>query len=265
MENIIYFLSRIILNLFLPPSLPIIFLSLGIIKNRKKYLYYSLFILILLSSSIFSECLIRIAEFPFKYKSISSIPKAEFIVVLSSLDQKLNSSDEEDFEFIDSRRFFAGYNLFKSGKANKIIFTSAYKKFQKIKELEGNLLRSKALSLGLSESDILVTNPVLNTFDESNKVKELILKNGFNVDEVKIVLVTSAFHMQRALFLFRDQNMNIIPFPMDFKSNQEGFFSTLKNPLNWIPNSNNLHLSSISIKELLARTYFYTKNHFSFK
>ena len=37
----------------------------------------------------------------------------------------------------------------------------------------------------------------------------------------KVILVTSAFHMPRAQKVFQNQNLKVIPYPVDFRSSEK--------------------------------------------
>ena len=252
MNYLFYFLSRIFSNLILPPSLPIILLLIGILKRKNKYIFCSLIFFVILSSRIFSEILIRYVEYPWQYKQIDEIPQSEYVVVLSGGMKNLNSINN-NFEWNDPDRFFAGLKILKSGKAKKIIFTGAKSPFKKTEKLEGAILKEEAITLGVNPIDIVVTNPVFNTFQEAKAIK-FIFKNKKNP---RIILVTSAFHMNRAKYIFNNENISVIPFPVDFKKSNLKNFQIIKNPLNWIPNAENFYISSLIFKEIIGRYYYY--------
>ena len=60
------------------------------------------------------------------------------------------------------------------------------------------MLKQKALELGISSDQIVLTSIVSNTAEESLAVKELMAEHGLT----KIILVTSSFHLPRAKLLF---------------------------------------------------------------
>ena len=110
---------------------------------------------------------------------------------------------------------------------------------------EGFVLKDKAVSLGVPQSKILVTENVKNTYEESIAVTKLIPKNS------SLILVTSAFHMQRSKFLFEKQGFDIIPYPVDFK------ISNAKTSLiNFLPSVDSLNKASLFIRENIGRLYY---------
>ena len=64
--------------------------------------------------------------------------------------------------------------------------------------------------LGVADADIIIQNTSLDTDDEARNIKPI-------VGDASFVLVTSASHMPRALALFRQQGMDPIPAPTDYR------------------------------------------------
>ena len=61
--------------------------------------------------------------------------------------------------------------------------------------------------------------------------------------------------MKRAMKVFEREGINVIPYPVDFKTNQN-FISSLSNPLFWVPSSHYLNKSSQAIRELIGRIIY---------
>ena len=94
----------------------------------------------------------------------------------------------------------------------------------------------------------MITKKVQNTYEEANVISQLINKKS------KIILVTSAFHMNRAKFLFNKSGFNVFPYPVDFK-----FKNNKITILNFIPSADSLNRSSFVIREFLGRIYYHVK------
>ena len=110
---------------------------------------------------------------------------------------------------------------------------------------EGFLLKDKAISFGVPEAKILVSEKVKNTYEESIAVTKLIPNNS------SIILVTSAFHMHRSKYLYVNQGFEVIPFPVDFKST-----TTKISIMSFLPNLEALRKTSIFIRENIAILYY---------
>ena len=68
----------------------------------------------------------------------------------------------------------------------------------------------------------------------------------------RIVLVTQAFHMPRALRLFEDAGFDVLPAPTDFKSHGEDTLT----PADWVPQAYALHNSYYALHEWLGIAWF---------
>ncbi|MDC1023187.1 YdcF family protein, partial [Alphaproteobacteria bacterium] len=157
---------------------------------------------------------------------------------------QVGNKNYSTYEFSDPDRFFAGVELIKQKKSNKLIFTAGQLPWTENWKPEGYILKNKAVSLGV-RSQILVTSNVKNTYEESIAVTELIPSNS------SIALVTSAFHMHRSKYLFEKQGFNVTPFPVDFKTSSSKFTM-----LNFIPSVGALSATSIYIRENIGRLYY---------
>ena len=107
-------------------------------------------------------------------------------------------------------------------------------------------LKNYAVKYGVLEEDIIITKEVLNTYDEALAVSEVLGENK------TVILVTSAFHMNRAKLLFEKQGIKIIPYKVDFKSsiNPKLYF------IDFIPSSDALKTTEIALREVLGRIYY---------
>ena len=145
----------------------------------------------------------------------------------------------------------SGLMLIKSKKADKLIFTGGYSPFYPELPPEGYLYKKEAISFGVPKDKILTTGIVKNTFEESKAVKILL-----SMEKPKIILVTSAFHMHRSKKLFEKNSIEVIPYPVDFRSNHRLGISKFVNPAMYIPNATNLAQNSRVIREFIGRIVY---------
>jgi len=224
-----------------------------IIKKNRKFIYSAFIFLIVFSNGLVSDTLWRLLEYPWKRLDYSSVNFSDGIVVLSS-SRFMPPGNTKIIEWYDPDRFFAGIDLYKANKANRLIFTGGVNPFGAVLPPEGNIYIEEAISMGIPKKDLFTTYPVTNTLQEAKAIKQL-LNTEIVSSHKKIILVTSAFHMKRAKKVFEREGISIIPYPVDFKSNKS-FFSTLRNPLRWVPNSIYFFESSKAIREIIGRTFY---------
>jgi uncharacterized SAM-binding protein YcdF (DUF218 family) len=178
-------------------------------------------------------------------KPISAIDSADAIVVLSGMLEINEEGDSTYVEWGDPDRFFGGIALFKAGKAQKLVFTGGKMPWDRVKKTEGVVLKEYAISNGIPSKKIFVTKDVENTADEAVAVKELISSSK------KIILVTSAYHMYRAKWLFEKQGFIVIPYKVDYKASRNNT-TTL---MDFLPSTGNIELIETGIREIIGRLF----------
>ena len=207
-----------------------------------------------ISNGIISNLLFKSIEHPWKRLSISDVSKSDAIVVLSGGRHK-PPGNAGIIEWNDPDRFISGIKLYKANKANKLIFTGGFNPFKKNIPLEGNIYIQEALLLGIPKNDLHTTTFVMNTSQEAKAIKEK-LNSIFLQKKIRIILVTSAFHMNRAKRIFEKEGLLVNPYPVDFKTSDDTMTTLYKNPLNLIPSSSSLDLSSRAIREILGKLFY---------
>ena len=225
-----------------------------LIRKKTKYVYSSIIFLIVFSNGVFSNVLWRLLEHPWKRLDYSLVDSSDGIVVLSGGGIKLPPINKKIIEWNDPDRFFAGIDLYKANKSNRLIFTGGINPLIKGLPPEGDIYIKEALSKGIPKKDLFTTIPVSNTLQEAKAIKKL-LNDEIPATQKKVILVTSAFHMNRAKRIFEREGISVLPYPVDFKSNKI-FSPSLSNPLMWIPNSSSLANSTSAIREIIGRIIY---------
>ena len=235
-----------ILPFFLSPlGIITIFLIASFFFKRRLFVFLAFIVLIFSSNPFVSNYLTQKLEHPYKPIPINTLNNSDAIVVLSGMLHQVGDEKYSTYEFSDPDRFFAGLDLIKKNKSNKIIFTAGQVPWMDNWKPEGFLLKDKAISLGVPKSKILVSEKAENTYEESIAVKKLMQNNS------SIILVTSAFHMQRSRYLFEKQGFQVIPFPVDFKTS-----NTKLSILSFLPNLGAIGRTSQFIREYIGRIYY---------
>tara|TARA_B110000495_G_C22952064_1_gene557580 strand:- start:475 stop:1212 length:738 start_codon:yes stop_codon:yes gene_type:complete len=239
------YLHKILPFIISPLGLTLILLILSIFIYRRILVLVSLFILLISSNTFISNYLLLNLENPYKPIEIKTTKNTDAIIVLSGMIHQVGDNKINKYEWRDPDRFFAGIELLNNNKANFIVFTGGSLPWTKNWKPEGVILKEKAIELGINPNNILVTNNVQNTFQESVEVLKL-LKYGSS-----ITLVTSAFHMERSKYLFEKQGFKVIPYPVDFKVSNSN--NTI---LDYMPNLSALKNTSLFIRENIGRFYY---------
>ena len=239
-----------ILPLIASPLFLIIFIIvLGTIFKSKKISLSGVIILVFCSLPIISNKSISYLEKDYVLQDMSTIDKADAIVVLSGILSTIKVGDKLKYEFGDSvDRIFSGIDLFKLNKAPTLILTGGKLPWS-IGVPEGEYLRNVAIKYGVPKKNILLTENVENTDQEAKAIKKL-----FSIDNPKIILVTSAFHMSRAQKVFEASNIKVIPFAVDFKYSHNKFTF-----MDFIPSADSFRGTSFTVREMIGRLYYNLK------
>lgn len=117
----------------------------------------------------------------------------------------------------------------------------------KVLETTGNeaeITERTLINLGVPPAKIIIENKSLNTTQNAEFTKALIDKHGFT----QPILVTSAFHMERAVRQFAKAGQGVLPFPTDYQANKESFLTIYQ----LLPAATSLMDSQLAIKEYLG-------------
>ena len=244
----IYF-HKILPLIFSPLFFIISLIIFGLIIGSKKISLTGVIILVILSMPIVSDKLIAYLESDYELIKPSKVESADAIVVLSGMVKTIQTKNGLDYEWGEAAdRIFAGIDLFKSNKAPVLILTGGKLPWS-IGVPEGEYLRDVAIDLGVPKKDILITENVENTDQEAKAIKKILL-----LDNPKVILVTSAFHMPRAQLVFEAAGINVIPFPVDFIIGAEKLTF-----MSFIPSAGSFSSTSFFVRKMIGRTYYSLK------
>jgi uncharacterized SAM-binding protein YcdF (DUF218 family) len=109
-------------------------------------------------------------------------------------------------------------------------------------------LARAAISLGIDERRITLVDQALDTEDEARIIRQ-------HVGDAPFALVTSAWHMPRAMALFRHQGLAPLPCPADFTTHDEdtGAFSQ------WLWDAKALENSTAAVHERLGYLWIWLR------
>jgi len=243
------YLHKILPLIISPLFFIILIISLGIILKSKKISFVGILIFLICSLPIVSDNLIYYLEKDYQPINISTIEDADAIVVLSGMTIPIKKNNDLIYEFNDSiDRILAGIKLIKKNKAPYLILTRGKVPWSTGKP-EGEVLLNFALDFEIKKQKMILTENVQNTDQEAKAVKKL-----FPNKDQKIILVTSAFHMTRAIKVFQAVGVDVVPFPVDFQTSDKKF--TL---IDLIPQALAFNNTSHFIREMQGRLYYQLK------
>ena len=245
-----YLLSKLLPLLVLPLGLSLICLVLALLFRWRWPLMAAIGLLWVFGTGVVSQALWRGVEGAQIRRSAASAPRADAIVVLSG-GRHAAPGDARIIEWHDPDRFLAGVDLYVVGRAPRLLFTGGQSPFHPGLPPEGRLYLNEAEGLGIPASAMASTGPVVNTAEEAVAIRALLPR-----PQNRVLLVTSAYHMQRARRLFERQGFEVLAFPVDFKTRGSWSGGIWRDPMQWFPSAANLQASSVALRECLGRLVY---------
>jgi len=251
-------IRELIPSLFSPVGIACCLLAIGCVRRRWLPVFLSGFLLLVSSTPLASGLLVTFVELNHPPRTHERVPNADGVLVLSG-SYRLVHEQPPRYEIDNLNRLLAGYDLYRAEKAPRIMFTGGWSALRPELETVGAVLRERALSLGVPDSDIIVVGRASNTEEEARAVREHFAANPvIDADtgqprSPRIILVTSAFHMTRAESLFRAAGLDVTPFPVDFRGPTR---ITLQS---FIPSGNALAKTDLALHEIYGRVYYWLR------
>jgi uncharacterized SAM-binding protein YcdF (DUF218 family) len=205
-------------------------------------------ILVLMSFNPFADILVNTLESQYKPVTQSDIEKADIIVVLGCGIYSQGSYERTAAASGSTyARLFDGVEIFKKSHARKLVVAGLG--YGNGNVSEASVMRDLAIKLGVPSDSVIVE-------DRSNTTSESVLemrKMGLIDQNSSIGLVTSAIHMPRSVWSFRNAlpDTEIIPMPCEFL-----FERTRVSFLRLIPNVSAFSYSSAVAHELIGIVWY---------
>jgi uncharacterized SAM-binding protein YcdF (DUF218 family) len=102
-------------------------------------------------------------------------------------------------------------------------------------------MRDVLISLGMAPDKIIVETKSLNTHQNAQLSAAILQQRGIK----QPILVTSAFHMLRAVKEFHRVGVAVIPYPVGFYASRNDYWTILS----WVPSAAALHGTGMALKE----------------
>lgn len=241
------YLHKILAIVASPVAWVLLLLFVAAWRRSRAWVVLAMVVLYAASLPLVSRPLLRWAEQHQVRVAPETLPRADAIVVLSGMVRTVPGEGGAVPEWTDAvDRLFGGVDLFRAGKAPRVILTRGLLPWQSSTLPEGEVLRPVAVRLGVPERAISLTTPAENTEQEARAVRALL-----GPAPAHVLLVTSAFHMPRAQALFEQTGLRVTPYRVDFRV---AVRDTV--PMDVLPDGQALQATDMALKELLGRVYY---------
>lgn len=247
------FLSKLLPLFFYPLGLAFILLIFALIlrrneKTRNILTVLSIVILWLSSTSLVSENLARSLEW--RYFPPKEIPSADVIVVLGGgTEANVYPRSSVEINGAGDRVYYAA-RIYKEGKAPHILLSGGEITWMNSTSSTPAGEMAEILQfLGVPQDALWLENKSQNTRENAVFSKLILDEKGIK----KILLITSAAHMPRAVAVFQKLGIEVIPLPVDYSvtliDNSLNKQDWLAQVFGLLPSVGNLSATTNALKE----------------
>ncbi len=255
------YLHKILPVFFLPLGISLLLVLAGLLLRRRAIIWIGFVVLCLSSTSVVSQFMARSVEGWAERSLAIDAPRVDAIVVLSG-GRVVAPGVAGVSEWSDADRFYGGVDLFQAGKAPLLIFTGGWVPWEPNAKPEGEILIEYAKALGVPAKSMVTTGAVVNTAEEAQAVAALLGQRhavgAAHGVRPHILLVTSAFHMSRAQYLFAHAGLEVTPFPVDFQVSAGGELGVM----DFLPSAGALAQTERAWREMYGRMYYGARDFF---
>lgn len=218
MDSTFYFLSKLAWAVFSPSNFLIILTSVGtafLFCNRiflaKLFLIPSVLGLVIIMTYPIGDWLIEPLED--RFKRPDPLPeRIDGILILGGAEDLLRSFKHKTAELKQSgERFFEAARLSRIYPDTPVIFSGSSGEIH----LKNDTLVSEYIlvNLGINPARLIIESLSKNTYENFVFTKPILPKA-----DGTYLLITSAFHMPRSVALAKENNISVIPYPVDYRS-----------------------------------------------
>jgi uncharacterized SAM-binding protein YcdF (DUF218 family) len=171
----------------------------------------ALAILIVFSNPMVGSALLESLESRYPRMPVERAPNADAVFPLGGMLDAPGGPGEPARLDEEGERFERALQLYLAGRAPILLLSAARNADPRLPG-EGEVLRAMAIARGAPPAAILVTRPVPDTAAEAEALREIAVARHWR----RVLLVTSAFHMPRAMRALRRCPVELIPVPVAF-------------------------------------------------
>ncbi len=245
------YITRIFELLFMPPGLFITLLLLTILFVRhvrmvKRLLVIQIIIIYVLSISTTTHHLYGLLETvpPLPQASIKKLDNDVIIILAGGIQSRAKEyNNKPDVGYFTLLRLRYGAYLQKQ-TGLPVIVTGG---IERNGTTEAELMKEVLQQEFEISADVFVEQQSTSTMENARFSKVIMSRHNFT----RPLLVTSAFHMPRALLAFKAEINNITPAPMGFMHSEIDYI-----PGDFIPNSKSLWQNYLALHELIGYGWY---------
>ena len=239
--------SKLLSLLVYPLSLSLLLCVFALVFARLRWERFRFFTLLfavgwlyLCSTALFANFLSGTLERGFVPRAMSAVGKADAIVLLGGAmrgDTPMGILADLNQH---ADRLIHAVALYKAGKAPVVLLSGGGVGDGRPEALQ---MKDVLEVMGVPVENMLLEKQSRNTHDNAINSARILKDRGMQ----RILLVTSAYHMPRALGVFERQGLEVLPAPTDYQP----LVATRVIP-GWLPTVDSLHQSTDALHEIVG-------------
>jgi uncharacterized SAM-binding protein YcdF (DUF218 family) len=250
------FLSKLIPIFIYPLGLAVILLVAALLLHRSPRgqritLVGALLILLIASNTWVAASLTRSLEW--QYLPLETYPPADVIVVLGGATHSAFAPRQiVEVNGAGDRLLYAAH-LYHQGVAPRLLLSGGYIPWMNVSNAPAEDMAEILQMLGVPKEVLWRESESRNTYENALFTRQILAEQGID----RIVLVTSALHMPRAVGLFKKQGFEVTPAPADYNLTEVDWQRLWEPNLttqlfNLLPSVGNLSDTTTALKEYLG-------------
>jgi len=217
-------ISKALSQLIIPPGGLILLGVVGLIFWKRRWgrvlVATSFALLWLLSTEPVRDALTSPLEFRYPVVDASKISGPGTTIVLLGGGIYENAPEYEGRDelnhYMMARTLYAAELALKT---DAMVYATGGAPLAEDAEAEGSVMRRWLLRFGLPANRVVSETASLNTWENADYMQKVLSAKGVK----RIVLVTSAWHIPRAVWCFRAHGFEVVPAPGDFLTRQTAY------------------------------------------
>ncbi len=246
-----FILSKVLLFLLFPFSWIFVLLIVAVVtkkpRQRRRFLIIAVVMLFIFANTVIFNFFAKLWDIP--PNELKPTSHYSCGIVLGGFSGPMGDRKGHFNEASD--RFIQSVLLLKTGKIANLLVTGGNGNLFPGSFREGTWVKTQLEALNFPDSAILIESNSKNTI-ENARFSNILLKKSHLPGPY--LLITSAFHMRRALMIFKKQGINVIPYSSHVMTKQDNYsFDDY-----FLPSAEILGKWGIYLKEMVG----YIANHF---
>lgn len=225
-----FLLSKLLLFLIFPITWILVLLFIAAFTGRKKLRKWAgisaVVLFLIFSNTWLCNRFCHAWEYP--PTKLPDTAHYSCVIVLGGFSSQANATDGRFNSHAD--RFIQGIRLLSTGKVKRILISGGNGTLNPREFSEGKWVKEQLKQLNYPDSLILVEWKSRNTLENARFSAELLKQQHL---PPPYLLVTSGFHMRRALMIFEHARVNVIPYACDYNTGESGpitFYDLIPEP-----------------------------------